>query len=404
MKLQPQMAAKHVLTQMLHRSLEILQLPQIELAALILEEIEKNPLLELESGSLLEPFFASNLQATDSFHERLWAQMREALPGEEQIGEKLIGELDEKGFLLTPLQELSHLLQIPLIKLEEILRVVKTFDPPGLFASNLQEAFMLQLERRGQHKTLAAKIIQESFDDFLSGRYGVIKKKFRASSVQLQEAIQQIGSLKTRPVDNCGLQPLPLIYPDLRIEQVDGAWIVALWEDALPKFRLNERYLQLSSIQSPQNQTMRGFLATAKWLIRSIQRRKDLLVSIGKYLARKQGAFFEEDEVPQRLSTQELAGEFGVHESTIFRAIANKYIESPRGLIPMRLLVSSPLNRSTKDLLESLIAKEEPLEPLTDEMLARELEKSGYKVARRTIAKYRKQLKISASSIRKRFV
>ena len=263
---------------------------------------------------------------------------------------------------------------------------------------------MLQLERRGQHKTLAAKIIQESFDDFLSGRYGVIKKKFRASSVQLQEAIQQIGSLKTRPVDNCGLQPLPLIYPDLRIEQVDGAWIVALWEDALPKFRLNERYLQLSSIQSPQNQTMRGFLATAKWLIRSIQRRKDLLVSIGKYLARKQGAFFEEDEVPQRLSTQELAGEFGVHESTIFRAIANKYIESPRGLIPMRLLVSSPLNRSTKDLLESLIAKEEPLEPLTDEMLARELEKSGYKVARRTIAKYRKQLKISASSIRKRFV
>ncbi|HEV7736331.1 MAG TPA: RNA polymerase factor sigma-54 [Chlamydiales bacterium] len=403
MKLQPQLSAKHVLTQMLHKSLEILQLPQIELAVLILEEVEKNPLLELSSNSRLEPVVTAPLPAPESFHEKLASQLREAFQGHAKIAEALMEGLDEKGFLLTSPSELSEILQLSLQEVETILRVVKTFDPPGIFASTLQEAFLLQLERRGQEKTLAFRIIEEAFEDFLVGRYAAIKKKFHASSHHLQEAIRQISYLKTRPAENGNIEPISLVYPDLRFEQVDGVWSVSLIEDALPKFRVNEEYQYLLS--TPEHkQTMRGFLATAKWLVRSMQRRKDLLVSIGKYLARKQGAFFEGGEAPIRLSAKELAREFGVHESTIFRAIANKTIESPQGLVPIRLLVSPPKNGSAKEVLQRLIAHEEPLMPLTDELLAHELEKAGYKVARRTIAKYRKQLKIKTSSARNRLV
>ncbi len=400
MKLQPKLAAKHVLTQMLHRSLEILQLPQIELAALVLEEVEKNPLLELESGSVLQPFVGAEPVAVDSFHERLWAQMREALPGQEAIGEKLIIELDERGFLTIPATDLSAFLQIPLPQLNLVLQKVKTFDPPGLFASNLQEAFLLQLERLGQEKTLGFRIVQERFADLLAGRYAVIKKKFRVSSTQLQEAIQQIARLKTRPIDNDHTRPLAPIYPDFRVEQIDGAWVIEIMEDAVPKFRWNERCVQMYS-SCP---AMRSFKATAKWLFRSIQRRKDLLASIAKYLARKQGAFFEGCEEPKQLSARALAVEFGVHESTIFRAIAGKYVESPRGIIPLRLLVTAPPNRHAKEMLRHLIEKEPFLEPLTDEKLAFELEKSGHKVARRTIAKYRKQLNIGAAFSRKHLI
>jgi len=401
MRLQPQLAAKHVLTQMLHRSLEILQLPQIELAALIFEEVEKNPLLELSSSSRLEPVAALNLSAPESLYEKLSAQMREAFGDHRKIGEVLLEGLDERGFLTLSTQELAVNLQLSEDKIEAILHTVKTFDPPGIFAANLQEAFLLQLERWGKQKTLAFRMIQQTFDDFLAGRYAVIKTKFHVSSLQLQEAIRQIASLKTRPGETGKIESIRLVYPDLRFEQVEGAWSVSLIEDALPKFRMNEEYKNLFSIPE-HKQTMRGFLATAKWLIRSMQRRKDLLVSVGKYLARKQGAFFEGSEAPIRLSPKELAREFAVHESTIFRAIANKTIESPRGIIPIRLLISPPCNGSAKEVLHRLIAQEEPSMPLTDEVLSHELEKAGFKVARRTIAKYRKQLKIQASSDRKR--
>jgi RNA polymerase sigma-54 factor len=403
MKLQPQLSAKHILTQMLHKSLEILQLPQIELAALILEEVEKNPLLELSSYSRLEPVAAAYLPTPESLNEKLSLQLREAFGGHAKIAEVLMEGLDEKGFLLTSPFELSKILQIPGDQIDTILRVVKMFDPPGIFASNLQEAFLLQLERLGQQKTLAFRMIHQAFEDFLAGRYAAIKKKFRVTSCELQEAIRQISYLKTRPAENGNIEPIPLIYPDLRFEQVDGAWFVSLLDDALPKFRMNGEYQHLLSIPE-HKQTMRGFMATAKWLVRSMQRRKDLLVAIGKYLARKQGAFFEGFEAPIRLSAKELAREFNVHESTIFRAIANKTIESPRGFVPIRLLVSPQSNGSAKEVLQRLIAQEEPLMPLTDELLAYELEKAGYKVARRTISKYRKQLKINASSCRKRLI
>jgi len=395
MKLQPQLAAKHVLTQMLHRSLEILQLPQLELAAFILEEVEKNPLLELESNSVWEPYIPPSAVVLDSLYDRLTAQMREGLPGVEELGNQLIAGLDEHGFLCTPFDELCVSLNISQEKLEPILCTLKTFDPPGIFAKDTQEALLLQLERKEQQNTLAFRLIQEAYADLLAGRYAKLKKQFRVTSMQLQAALEHIASLKTRPIESWS-QEASCIYPDLRAHQVDGAWTVELWEEGLPKFRWNEKYLALST----KDPVVRGFLTTAKWLARSIQRRKDLLLSIGRYVVRKQEAFFEGKGHLQHLSAGMLAIEFGVHESTIFRAISGKYMESPLGLIPMNLLISPSPNRSVKEVLRRLIVQETSEKPLTDETLSLELAKSGFKIARRTVAKYRKELKLGSSSRR----
>lgn len=395
------LTTKQTLTQMMHRSLMILQMPQLELAALILEEVEKNPLLELESASVLEPVIPETLAAPPSFHELLLAQMREAMPQMQEMGEKLLGELDEKGFLTTPLSELSSSLHVPISTLEEAVRILKTLDPPGIFASNLQEAFLLQLERLGLQGTLPFRIVQEAFEDLLAGKYSSLKKKFKATALQIQKAIQQLALLKARPLSELGPKyggaPLRPIYPDLCIEEKEGVWVADPWEEALPKVRLNEHLFKAA----PQDPTMRGFFAGAKWLLRSIQRRKHLLGSIGAYVAQKQRAFFDGEGGPHRISTQELALKFGVHESTIFRAIAGKIIESPLGLIPMQQLVFQPKNRAAKELLQRLINQEEALGPMTDAKLALELKKSGVEVARRTIAKYRKQLKIGKTAARK---
>lgn len=395
MKLEPQLAAKHVLTQMLHRSLEILQLPQLELAAVILEEVEKNPLLELESNSVLEPYVTPDPVAPDSLYDCLTAQMREALPGEEALGRQLIAELDEHGFLLTPPDELCASLPISQGKLEPILSTLKTFDPPGIFAKDTQEALLIQLERKGQQNTLAFRLIQEAYADLLANRFAKLKKQFRVTSLQLQAALEQIRSLKTRPIEGLS-QPASAIYPDLQAEPVDGVWKVELWDEGLPKFRWNEKYLALSA----KDPIVRGFLTTAKWLARSIQRRKELLLSIGRYVVRKQEPFFEGEGCLGPLSAGMLAIKFGVHESTIFRAVAGKYMETPLGLIPMSLLISPPPNHSVKEVLCRLIAQETSDKPLTDETLSLELAKSGYKIARRTVAKYRKELKLSSSSRR----
>jgi RNA polymerase sigma-54 factor len=393
MKLQPQLAAKHVLTQMLHRSLEILQLPQLELAALILEEVEKNPLLELESNSVLEPYITSGPVAPDSLYHRLSAEMREALPGEEALGRQLIAHLDEHGFLCTPFDELCASLHVSPAQLEPILRTLKTFDPPGVFAKDTQEALLIQLDRKEQQNTLAFRLIQEAYADLLAGRYAKLKKQFRITSRQLQAALEQIRSLKTRPIEPC-TQEASCIYPDLRAQQVDGAWKVELWEEGLPKFRWNEKYLALST----KDPIVRGFLTTAKWLLRSIQRRKELLLSIGRFVVRKQEPFFEGQGSLRPLSAGILAIELGVHESTIFRAVSGKYMESPLGVMPMHYLISPPPNRSVKEVLCRLITQEN--KPLTDEILSHELAKSGFKIARRTVAKYRKELKLGSSSRR----
>ncbi len=383
LRLTPQL--KPQLTQALQRALEILQLPQAELAVVLREEIEKNPLLEevpvSSSGSRST---MPEVEAPVSLHEHLLAQIREALPdpSSREIGEQFLEQLDERGFLPEE------------VKGSGILSTLQTLDPPGIFARNLRECFLLQLARKPLHP-LTHKLVMVAFDDLLQGRYSVVKKKLGVEGLELQQAIQQLARLSTRPTAGFQRTVAQPIVPDLQFVKHEGKWVVTSLEENLPRFRLCAEYSGLN------DSTVRGFKASAQWLIRSMQRRRKMLLELGSHLVKLQAPFLNQQGPLVAVSAVELAQLLGVHESTISRALNDKYAATPRGLIPLKALVPSVENVSAKDVLQRLVGQEDKASPLTDDQLAVALTKAGHVTARRTVAKYRKQLRIGSATVRK---
>jgi RNA polymerase sigma-54 factor len=394
-KLQARLEARFALSHALQKSLEILRLPQAELALLIQGEIEKNPLLELDSFSF-NPLGNSTPEtaAIPSLRDHLLAQIREAFdhPQMQKIAEEMIGYLDEKGFFTEPLEKLTLLFNLPIRRLEMILSTLQTFDPPGIFSRNLQEAFLIQLKLTGQKNTLSYRLVEQSFDDLTHGRYSTMKQKLYASATELRVAIQKLARLSTRPASKFQVHHTHPIHPDLQIFCIDHQWFVKPMEELLPKFHVKKEYLQMPEL--------RFFAASAKWLLRSVNRRRKMLLSLGTYIVRKQPSFLSGEGPRLPLPSSELALVFGVHESTISRAISDKYIASPCGLLPLRALIT-PAHDPAKDLLQKLISSENKQFPFTDDQIAQALKKAGCDIARRTVAKYRKQLDIASAAIRK---
>ncbi len=394
-RLSPRLEAKFGLSQAMKKSLEILRMPQAELRALIHQEIEKNPLLELDplSPGLLS-HLTSETAAVPSLRDHLLFQIREAFdsPRMREIAEEMIGYLDEKGFFTEPLEKLTILFDLPIVGLEKILCTLQTFDPPGIFSRHLQEAFLIQLERKGQKNSLSYQLVEQAFEDLIHGRYSSMKKKLHTTAFKLRETIQKLARLSTRPASKFQVHSAQPIHPDLKISRVDERWFVEATNELLPKFHIKQEYIELPELRS--------FYASAKWLVRSVARRKNLLLLIGTYLVRKQAAFLSSLGPLVPLSSIELSLLFGVHESTISRAISDKYIESPCGLLPLRSLISSA-NDPAKELLQRLILSEDKRYPYTDDQIAEKMKKVGCDIARRTIAKYRKQLEIASAAARK---
>ncbi len=394
-KLSARPETKFAFSQALQKSLEILRLPQVDLALFIHQEIEKNPILELDSfssGSFNHP--VPDTAGTLSLRDHLLSQVREAFdsPQMQKVAEELIGYLDEKGFFTEPLEKLTILFGLPILHLEKVLVTLQTFDPPGIFSRHLQEAFLIQLERQGQKDSLSYRLVQQAYDDLIHGRYSAMKKKLQTTTIELRTAIQRLARLSTRPAAKFHVHSAQPIHPDLRIFRVDRQWFVEPIEELLPKFHIQEEYAE-----TPE---LRSFFASAKWLIRSLGRRKKLLLAIGTYLVKKQASFLNSKGPLTQITSLELSSLFGVHESTISRAIADKYIETPCGLLPFRTLISSASDPA-KELLQRLILSEDKKFPLTDDQLAEKMKKAGCDIARRTIAKYRKQLEIASAAVRK---
>jgi RNA polymerase sigma-54 factor len=360
--IQPQQ--KLFLGQAMQRALEILQMPSLELGIWVQAEIEKNPLLEL----LSPPFAGSTanrvipeIPCPPSLYDHLMAQIREAFSGDDRkIAEGLLEQLDEKGFLIGDAPE-------------PILQVLQTFDPPGIFARDLREAFLLQLKKDSS----AYLLIQEGYDDLMKGKFRKLEKKYGNG------AIQTILRLRTRPSACFDTEMAQPIYPDLRIAKVGRKWKIESVEDSLPKFRIKTELLSLPNLPKEERKTMRNFAVSAKWIQRCIERRRNLLLDLTKHL------------LEQKSSTpKDLALLLGVHESTISRALSEKYIDTPKGYLPLRALMTKG---GPKELLVKLVAEENKASPLTDEELAQALN-----IARRTVTKYRQALHLGSAAMRKR--
>lgn len=378
------------MTLALRQSLDILQMTQQELNEWLEAEVEKNPLLEFKPASS-SPRIEIDPPGRESLHEFLEAQIRDHFPNPDDrlLATKAQEMLDEKGFL-------SEGFLLP----ERILARLQSFEPAGIFARNLQEALLIQLKAKGKADSLAFILAKECFDDLLHGRYSAIKKKLRVED--LASAINELSRLSMRPGSAFHEEPAIPICPDLYVDKVEGGWTLQLSEDDLPQVHLSNEYLALAPATKEEKESLRTFKTGAKWLFRSLARRRKLLKDIGHILLCKQTAYLELGGTLNTLTIKEVAEKLEIHESTLSRALSGKHISTPQGILPLRsLFTSAPETKAAREILARLVQEEDKKKPLTDDELAAWMKAKGFPMARRTIAKYRTQLKIGSASQRK---
>lgn len=384
LKLTPQKTLN--MTFALQNALKLLQMNNQELSEHLQSEAEKNPLIEIYERKKPQNYFEKEIISTPTLYEHLIAQIREnfSSPLEKLIAIELLEHLDEKGFLTCQITPAS----------EQVLKILQTFDPPGIFARTTQEAILLQLNKASS----LYKIVECCFDDLLHARFTAIKKKLKLSEINVND----LHKVNLRPSSTFAKEISHVIIPDVRIEKTPSGWKFDLLEEEIPQIVIQDKYCDLSPINKDEKEQLKTFKTDAMNLCRSLSRRKELLKKITKKLICKQASYLNNEGQLQPFSPMDLAEELQIHESTISRALCNKYAITPRGIIPLKSLLSSrPASQSAIEVLSQAIKKENKLKPLTDIELAKILQDKGFKVARRTISKYRKELKI-ASTLKRR--
>jgi RNA polymerase sigma-54 factor len=418
-----------VLTMAMQQALYVLQLPITDLIQWVQLQIEQNPLLQFDETPLedhpseldfdaqgfevldhLDETFVQGLfpddileespslenlaQASTSLHDHLMGQARNAFDDPEQLAhaEEIIGNLDEKGFL-------GDFEADP-----QILTIIQTFDPPGIAARNLQESLLIQLSSLNKQDSLAYFLLSHHFNDLLRCRLSYLAKKLRMTVSEIQASLQkEISSLDFHPASRFQSTSSAVVIPDIIIEQMDNSFQIKINEAPLPRFTLSP----------PSMANLNSHYTEGKWMEKILSRRREILTKIVQYLLVKHSEFFSgatQNLMP--LSMQEMAKELQLHESTVARAVKDKYVACPRGIFSLRYFfpyTSSKQNDGTaishvdsKQLLLQLILHEDKKKPLSDNALARSMSKAGIPCARRTVAKYRKGLNIPPASHRRK--
>ncbi|MCA1963794.1 MAG: RNA polymerase factor sigma-54, partial [Prosthecobacter sp.] len=330
--------------------------------------------------------------------------------------EFLIGSLDDRGFLNTPVEELSLQHGIPLERLQKAKNLLTTFDPVGVGADDLRECLLIQLERLGKRQSLAYRLVDMHLDDLANKRYPVLSRKLGVPMEQISRAADFISTLDPRPASRFAASANNYVTPDIIVERQGSEWVPVMNNDELPHLRLSNAYKDMLS-QPESNAEVRNYirdkLRSGKFLIRSIQQRQQTIYKIAVQILAHQREFLEKGTGFLRpLNMAQVAEEVGVHETTVSRAIAGKYMATPHGVFELKFFFSHGVktdsgedlsNTSVKNAIADLIKNEPKAKPLSDDKLAKILDQQGIKVARRTVAKYREALGILPSHLRKSF-
>lgn len=457
------LSQQQTLAPQMRKSLEILQAGTMELSQIITQALEMNPVLEdiTESISLdaegpdpEEMDSLDHLNETDddwrdrsimetksspwttedeerrqrlyesivapmTLQQHLQQQLDLAMvePEIREAAKAILGNLDGRGFLDLPVRELGVRLEIKPAHLKEALELIQSFDPPGIGASGIPESLLLQLERQGGKDTIEYKIVRDHLEDLARKRHPQIAKALGTSVERVAEAASRIGRLTPNPGGDFDPSGNPYILPDVIIEKNDDGVLEArLTGEHLPNLRINDFYKDMigkNGVDAKARQFLRDQIRDGRSLIRSISLRQETILAIAHLLIGRQQEFFEKGPRFLRpLTMNEIADALGMHATTVSRAVAGKHILTPQGLMEMRAFFATGYqtdngtevsNAGVREAIQQLVAAENPAKPLSDESLMKALAKQGVKVARRTIAKYREQLGILPSHLRKTF-
>ncbi|MDZ7639311.1 MAG: RNA polymerase factor sigma-54 [Bryobacterales bacterium] len=329
--------------------------------------------------------------------------------------EAVIGNLDDNGYLASSVQELSESEEIPLDVMEEGLRVVQLLDPSGVAARDLRECLLLQLADRAQEDSLAWRMVEEQIE-LLDGRHSKeLCRLLSATPQQIADALDLIKTLDPMPGARYGSPGARPVEPEIFIFKDGDQWVIQTLDEGVPQLRLNRSYRYLLERSDSSDKNVRNYVkeryASALQLIKNIEQRKQTILKVCQCIVERQGEFFELGmDYLRPMMIKEIAEVIGVHPSTVSRAVANKYAHTPQGTLELRFFfteaVQGPAGNTTsllavKRLVKRIIDEEDAAKPLTDEHIMERLHEEGIDVTRRTVAKYREDLKIPSTHHRR---
>ena len=461
-----------MLAPQLRQSLEMLQVPILELRAMIQQEIEQNPTIEEapnEKESIeIEPgtgevnenenleemdfekefealaklddewrdyffqdtqtssyssgddekrqFYLESLPQSQSLQEHLMEQFHLAglEESDQQLGELIIGSIDDDGYLTSSLEELADSGGADLDRLADILSIVQDFHPTGVGSRDLRECLLTQLHRVNGTNTLTSDIISNHIDLLASKKYTDISKALKVTVEKVQAAANIIATLDPKPGRICSDEKTTYILPEVLVQKVDGRYVVILNDDQLPHVQISNHYRRLmndTTTKPEVKQYIQERIRAGAFLIKSIHQRQHTIQRIATEIVGAQQGFFEHGVSQLKpLTMAGIAEKVGVHETTVSRAVSGKYIKIPGGVYELKYFFTRGIrradgseisNKTVKDIIAQLVSNENPAKPLSDQEIMEQLKKQGIGIARRTIAKYRLMLRIPPSHLRK---
>jgi RNA polymerase sigma-54 factor len=361
-------------------------------------------------------FMFNSITVEASLAQHLMEQVRDTNLSDEEraIAELLIGNIDDYGFLMATVEELAASSNLPAEKVLQVLKVIQSFEPVGVGARDLRECLMLQLERAGKQETIEYRIIRDHMEALGKRKIPEIARGTGQSVDDIQEALARIGRLEPRP----GRAFLPVVEqyvaPEVFVVKNGDEFTVTTNDEQIPHLRISNVYKDLMSAGENNAEVknyIREKIRAGKFLIKSLHQRQTTICNIGKEIVKRQREFMEKGVAHLKpMTMSQVADVVGVHETTVSRAVSGKYIETPQGVFEMKYFFTAGLqnangenlsNTSVKDMIAEIFKAEDTAKPLSDQEVVKMLTAKGINIARRTVAKYRDELGILPSNLRR---
>jgi len=401
---------------------------------------------QYEDQEYLEPICVEQPDLIDHLREQL--QLMNLSPRQQLLSEEFLGNIKEDGYLSASLEEIlgsvnalleSHfdgddesddedadappkppaVRAVPLFELAEVesmLAMIQRLDPPGVGARDLKECLTIQLREAKETESLSYRLVTEAFPDLIAHRWNDLAKRFGVDPGKVQAAADALARYDPKPGLKYSNRGDGYIIPDLIVDKVDGKYHVSLNDTGVPRLRLSRSYQDVARDKKALTQENKEFIAqkmnSANWMIQAIEQRRQTMLKVMNFIVDRQRAFFEKGvEYLKPLTLREVAEVISMHESTVSRVTNEKFVQTPRGVLPLKFFFSSALTtasgedasaRSIRAKLQKMVGEEEATKPLTDQQIVHRFKEQGIQIARRTVAKYRDQLGILPARMRKR--
>ena len=364
-------------------------------------------------------FLFDSIPVQETLQQNLIAQLNQTVlsADDRKAAELIVGNIDDDGFLQSTTEEMALNSGIPQDDFERVLGLIQTFYPAGVGARDLRECLLIQLRRQGKEHSLEHRIVSEHMDDLGRHRFLEIARRMAINVEDVQKAADNIARLNPRPGQVFAAAPQNYVLPDVIVEKVDGEYQISFNNEQIPHLRISNLYKDIIASGDAQGSDVKDYIRdkirSGKFLIRSIHQRQQTIMNIAQQIVSRQRDFLEHGPSHLKPTTMaEVADAVGVHETTVSRAVSGKYMATPQGVFEMKYFFTggfqtatgeSLSNTSVKQAVLDLVKHESGSAPLSDHEIVEILSERGIPIARRTVAKYRSELNILPSHMRRKY-